>query len=139
MQKSILKRALSLLVCLAVLIAGMPLAIFNVGAEASLSVITDNFDGENNWSSLTSDASPIKDGTFLPANTQLFQSGITNIYTYDNWSDREIKTVEAKYMNDPLTVMAHFLFMIIRMITTIAVCLYKLVVQEVFILTFSAL
>ncbi|MBQ9965489.1 MAG: SGNH/GDSL hydrolase family protein [Clostridia bacterium] len=101
MQKSILKRALSLLVCLAVLIAGMPLAIFNVGAEASLSVITDNFDGENNWSSLTSDASPIKDGTFLPANTQLFQSGITNIYTYDNWSDREIKTVEAKYMNAP--------------------------------------
>ena len=47
MEKSILKRALSLLICFAVLIAGMPLALMNVSAASN--IIFDDFEGENNW------------------------------------------------------------------------------------------
>jgi len=99
MQKTILKRALSLLVCLAVLIAGMPLAIFNVGAEASPSVITDNFDGELNWSSLTSDANPIRDGKFYPTLTGVKDTGLNDIFTLNNWPDRKVVSVEGTYLN----------------------------------------
>ncbi len=96
MKKSTFKRALTLVLCLAIFIASVPFAA--VSAATPSNVIIDNFDGAENWESKTGEASYLM-SRFNPPNTSLHVAGTMDIFTHKNWPDRKLVSVEGTYLN----------------------------------------
>ena len=97
MKKSTFKRALTLVLCLAIFIASVPFAA--VSAATPSNVIIDNFDGAENWESETGEASYLM-SRFNPPNTNLHNGGAIQIFTHKDWpNDRRVVSVEGTYLN----------------------------------------